>query len=38
MEPSLNNDDSSIVENKTDPIELNLLGLTSINLPLILLE
>ena len=38
LEPSLNNDDSYIVENKTDPIELNLLGLTSINLPLILLE
>ncbi len=32
------NDNSYIVQNKTDPIELDLLGLTSVNLPLVLLE
>ena len=38
LENRLENDDSHIVQNKTDPIELNLLGLTSISLPLVLLE
>jgi len=35
---SLGSSDSDIVQNKTDPVELNLLGLVSINLPSLLLE
>jgi hypothetical protein len=38
LETTSKNDDSNVVQNKTDPIELNLLGLTSINVPLVLLE
>jgi len=38
LEPSLNNNGSNIVQNKTDPVELNLLGLISVNLPSVLLE
>jgi len=38
LRTSPNKDDSHSVQNKTDPIELNLLGLTLINLPSILLE
>jgi len=38
LETSLNSDDSYTVQNKTDPVELDLLGLTSVNLPSVLLE
>lgn len=38
LEPSFNDNGSNIVQNKTDPAELNLLGLISINLPSVLLE
>jgi hypothetical protein len=38
LEPSFNDNDSNVVQNKTDPAELNLLGLISINLPSVLLE
>ena len=38
LETLSSSDDLHAVQNKTDPIELNLLGLTSINLPLSLLE
>jgi hypothetical protein len=38
LEPSFNNNGSNIVQNKTDPVELNLLGLISVNLPSVLLE
>jgi len=37
-ELSRTDDGSYIVQNKTDPVELNLLGLISINLPSVLLE
>jgi len=38
LETAPKNDNSYAVQNKTDSVELDLLGLTSINLPLVLLE
>jgi len=38
QEPSIDSNGPNVVQNKTDPAELNLLGLISINLPSVLLE
>jgi hypothetical protein len=38
LETSTTSNDPNTVQNKTDPIELNLLGLTLISLPSVLLE